>query len=114
MVSYDSESGETEHENLLMYDLEADASRRVMNQDSVLLDFTGEDFFSSDYVKRAQETSLNSTPILTRDREANRQKLQKLFLAYRISAMIQWIRKNPIGEKLYLALKSMYHRQNKK
>ncbi len=114
MVAYNSESGETDHENLLMYDLEADASRRVMNQDRVLLDFTGEDFFSSDYVKRAQETSLNSTPILTRDQEANRQKLQKLFLAYRISAMIQRIRKNPIGEKLYLALKSMYHRQNKK
>lgn len=114
MVVYDSESGKTEHENLLIYDREADASRRVLDQDRVLRDYSEEDFFSSGYVKKAIEASLNSTPILTRDRKGNRQKLQKLFFAYRISAIIRRIRKNPLGEKLYLVLKKMVQKQIKK
>ncbi len=110
MVLYDSECGKTDHENLLMYDAELKESRRVLNQERVLQDYSDENFFTSDYVSQAIALSLNSTPILTKNKALNQKKLKKLFWAYRISAVLRKMRENPSGEKCYLILKKGYRK----
>jgi|GEM_PF-1922597 len=110
MVVFDSESGESVHNQLLVYDIDQNVSRRVFNDGRVLRDITGADFFSATYEEEARSSSLNKTPILTLDKKNNQRKLRKLFLSYRISRLTREVRRMPVGEWIYQRVKRIHHR----
>jgi hypothetical protein len=100
MVVYDTKTGQTDHENLIYYDRKADESRRMANENRVLKDYTGTDFFSLAYAEEAESLSMGKKTVLTLDQPANRRKLRKLFFRYRLSAIGLTVRKFALGRWL--------------
>ncbi len=106
LVIYDSDSNYINIEHTVFYDYEIKESRIIDTPTSILMDYSGCDFFCKDYVLKAKQNSININPILTLDFKSNKRKLFKLKSVYLINIFVRFARKNKVIDSIYTKLRT--------
>lgn len=102
-VEYDLDTQETSCFNVY-YD--RNLGQTLLFKEVQLIDnITGVDYRSDEYIAQAKKHASNVNPILGLSAKQNQKMIKKLYFKYWIAGRIRFIRKNPIGDRIYVALK---------